>query len=230
MSGEEIRCPMLKVSISRLRCKMAVAEELKTWGSKEEAKKFNGHCPCSKYYKDENTGKVTAVLIEGEPIEEIISHVEPTPESFPLKKERKVGSGRKKGTKNTAISVRQSMKTPRPCTNCGRNMLIQGDGLCGACRSVRKTAELNELNTEEALADAKTRYNSKEKQPITKKPYTEIRLNFHHDNEVDMGMIKLLRDVARCCRRELSSQIMWILQKQKDAKARAPCVLASHID
>jgi len=117
-----------------------------------------------------------------------------------------------KSSSVTAASVKRSEKYARPCDNCGRVMLIQGRGLCGACRSVQKTAELNGKDAPSALADAKERYNSLQTKRAEKEVQTRKTIILRFNGE-DEKLYDKIMEIAKENRREPSQQIFWMLEK-----------------
>ena len=54
-----MKCPLLRLSITDIRCRMKVKEEIKIWGSEEAALKINLHCPCELRADIPSVGTVT---------------------------------------------------------------------------------------------------------------------------------------------------------------------------
>ena len=117
----------------------------------------------------------------------------------------------------TAASVKKAEKYARPCENCGRTMLIQGNGLCGACRAVRNVAELNGKDVAAALAAAKVRYNSLQVKRSEREMQTRRVIILRFSGEDEKLYDKII-ELAKENRREPAQQIFWMLEKQGKLK------------
>lgn len=218
-----MNCPLLRLPITDLRCRMKVKEELKTWGSEEIARKANHHCPCDLRAVQDNEKDVAEEVTRGNSMVEERAHIPDAAGSIPapatnLKEESAMPE------KVPAANKKYWQKGVGRCARCGQDAMLyacHGKNVCGRCKSKVYTGQIPRWwdDVPKKQAGPKPKQHNKVDPPpdstvkvldaIFSQSQGLITIAFLPK---DITIYEALLKNAEDMRRALDQQILWILQ------------------